>query len=61
MHAGGFDPRSLQEIINVMGTHEIPVPPTFTLLARALITLEGTLRIIDPAGRPGHRCHRLHE
>jgi len=48
LHAGGFDPRSLQEIINVMGTHEIPVPPAFTLLARAMITLEGTLRIIDP-------------
>lgn len=48
LHAGGFDPRSLQEIITVMGTHDIPVPPAFTLLARALLTLEGTLRIIDP-------------
>ena len=48
LHAGGFDPRSLQDIINVMGTHDIPVPPAFTLLARALVTLEGTLRIIDP-------------
>jgi ubiquinone biosynthesis protein len=48
LHAGGFDPRSLQEIINIMGRHAIPVPPTFTLLARALVTLEGTLRVIDP-------------
>ena len=48
LHAGGFDPRSLQDIINIMGRHAIPVPPTFTLLARALVTLEGTLRVIDP-------------
>ena len=48
LHAGGFDPRSLQNIIDVMGRHAIPVPAAFTLLARALVTLEGTLRVIDP-------------
>ncbi len=48
MHAGGFDPRSLQQIIGVMRTHELPVPSTLTLLARALLTLEGTLRVVDP-------------
>jgi len=48
MRAGGFDPRSLQQIIGVMRTHELPVPSTLTLLARALLTLEGTLRVIDP-------------
>ena len=48
LHSGGFDPRSLQEIVNIMGRHAIPVPPTFTLLARALVTLEGTLRVLDP-------------
>ncbi len=48
LHAGGFDPRSMQEMINIMGRHAIPVPPTFTLLARALVTLEGTLRVLDP-------------
>jgi ubiquinone biosynthesis protein len=48
LHAGGFDPRSLQAIVNIMGRHEIPVPPTLTLLARALVTLEGTLRVLDP-------------
>ncbi len=31
-----------------MGRHAIPVPAPFTLLARALVTLEGTLRVIDP-------------
>lgn len=48
LHAGGFDPRSLQDIIQIMGRHAIPVPPTFTVLARALVTLEGTLRVLDP-------------
>ncbi len=48
LHAGGFDPRSLQDIIMMMGRHEMPVPPTLTLLARALVTLEGTLRVLDP-------------
>jgi ubiquinone biosynthesis protein len=49
LHAGGFDPRSLQQIISIMGRHGIPVPPTFTVLARALITLEGTLRVLYPS------------
>ena len=48
LHAGGFDPRSLQSVIDIMGRHAIPVPAPFTLLARALVTLEGTLRVIDP-------------
>lgn len=48
LHSGGFDPRSLQNIIDIMGRHAIPVPAPFTLLARALVTLEGTLRVIDP-------------
>ena len=39
--------------------HDIPVPPTFTLLARAMVTLEGTLRVHRSAGRPrdGGRAH----
>src|SRR4029079_4650553 len=49
LHAGGFDPRSLQDIIDIMGRHAIPVPAPFTVLARALVTLEGTLRVIDPS------------
>jgi ubiquinone biosynthesis protein len=48
MHAGGFDPRSMQDVIAIMQHHGIPVPPTLTLLGRALVTLEGTLRALDP-------------
>lgn len=48
MHSGGFDPRSMQDVMSVMQHHGIPIPPTLTLLGRALVTLEGTLRIVDP-------------
>jgi ubiquinone biosynthesis protein len=48
MHAGGFDPRSMQDVIAIMQHQGIPVPPTLTLLGRALVTLEGTLRALDP-------------
>jgi len=48
MHAGGFDPRSMQDIIAIMQHQGIPVPPTLTLLGRALVTLEATLRVLDP-------------
>lgn len=48
LRAGGFDPKGLQEIIDVMRRHALPVPPTFTVLARALLTLEGTLRTLEP-------------
>lgn len=48
LRAGGFDPKGLQEIIDVMRRHDLPVPATFTVLARALLTLEGTLRTLDP-------------
>jgi ubiquinone biosynthesis protein len=48
IHAGGFDPRSVQDVIAVMQRQSIPVPPAFTLLGRALVTLEGTLRAMYP-------------
>jgi ubiquinone biosynthesis protein len=37
------------EVLEVMRRHEMRPPTSITLLARALLTLEGTLRIIDPA------------
>lgn len=48
LRAGGFDPASLQTVLNVMQRHGLRVPRALTLLARALVTLEGTLRGIDP-------------
>ncbi len=36
------------QMLDVMRTHDLAPPPGLTLLTRALITLEGTLRVIDP-------------
>ena len=44
----GFDPRTLQTLLAIMDRQGLPVPPAFTLIARATVTLEGTLRGIDP-------------
>jgi ubiquinone biosynthesis protein len=45
---GGLDPRVIGEVLAVMQRHGMRPPSSITLLARALITLEGTLRGIDP-------------
>lgn len=45
----GFDPRTVQDLVSIMERQGLPVPPAFTLIGRAVVTLEGTLRGIDPA------------
>jgi ubiquinone biosynthesis protein len=48
LDAGGIDPRLIADVLDVMRHHGMRPPRSITLLARALLTLEGTLRIIDP-------------
>ena len=48
MHSGGFSAGSIQKIIDVMGRSAIPVPAALIVLGRALVTLDGTLRQLDP-------------
>jgi ubiquinone biosynthesis protein len=47
--AGGFDPAIVPEVLSVMTRHGLSVPVSMTSLSKALITLEGTLRVIDPS------------
>lgn len=47
--AGGFDPALIQAVLTVMARHGLQVPPSMTSLSRALLTLDGTLRVIDPS------------
>ncbi len=47
--SGGFDPALIQEVLTVMVRHGLRVPPSMTSLSRALLTLDGTLRVIDPS------------
>jgi ubiquinone biosynthesis protein len=47
--AGGFDPALIHQVLSVMARHGLRVPPSMTSLSRALLTLDGTLRVIDPS------------
>jgi ubiquinone biosynthesis protein len=47
--SGGFDPALIQRVLLVMSHHGLRVPASMTSLSRALLTLDGTLRIIDPS------------
>jgi ubiquinone biosynthesis protein len=46
--AGGFDPSLIHQVLSVMTRHGLQVPRAMTSLSRALLTLDGTLRVIDP-------------
>jgi ubiquinone biosynthesis protein len=46
--AGGIDPQLIANVLSVMDRHGLRPPASITLLARALLTLEGTLSILDP-------------
>jgi ubiquinone biosynthesis protein len=45
---GSFDPQAMSLMLEVMHRHGLEVPGAMTVLSRALLTLEGTLRTIDP-------------
>jgi ubiquinone biosynthesis protein len=46
--SGSFDPQAMSMMLEVMQRHGLEVPGAMTVLSRALLTLEGTLRTIDP-------------
>ena len=47
--SGGFDPAAMTMILDIMGHHGLTVPTPMTILSRSLLTLEGTLRTIEPS------------
>jgi ubiquinone biosynthesis protein len=53
IQGGGFDPSSLAEVLKVLSRRGIKPPESLTVLARAALTIDGTLRIIDPDFRMG--------
>jgi ubiquinone biosynthesis protein len=53
VQGGGFDPAAITQIIRVLNRHGVGAPPALTLLARAILTLDGTLRSVDPTFRMG--------
>lgn len=48
VEGGGFDPRALQVVLRVLSRHGVALPRALTVLARSMLTLDGTLRIVDP-------------
>ena len=46
--SGSFDPATMTQLLDVMQRHGLQPPRAMTVLSRALLTLEGTLRTIDP-------------
>lgn len=59
VEGGGFDPRALQVVLRVLSRHGVALPRTLTVLARSMLTLDGTLRIVDPGFRmaPATQAH----
>ena len=53
VQGGGFDPGAIAEVIRVLNRHGVSAPPALTVLARAILTMDGTLRSIDPDFRMG--------
>ena len=56
---GSFDPKAMSSILEVMGRHGLEVPTAMTVLSRALLTLEGTLRTIEPTFNIAHEVTAL--
>jgi ubiquinone biosynthesis protein len=46
--SGGIDPAVISDVLGVMTRHGLSVPASMISLSRALLTLDGTLRVIDP-------------
>jgi ubiquinone biosynthesis protein len=46
---GGMSPAVLSGVLATMQRHDLTPPGSMVLLGRTLLTLEGTLRVIDPA------------
>jgi ubiquinone biosynthesis protein len=59
LSGGSFDPHAVSLMLEVMQRHGLEVPSAMTVLSRALLTLEGTLRTIDPAFNLGHETTLL--
>ncbi|HEX4246183.1 MAG TPA: AarF/UbiB family protein, partial [Acidimicrobiales bacterium] len=45
---GRFDPKVIPAVLALMSRHGLRVPRSMSTLSRALLTLDGTLKIIDP-------------
>jgi ubiquinone biosynthesis protein len=56
---GGLDPTLLAAVLDILSRHQVAAPRALTLLARAALTLDGTLRTVDPGFAMGVRAQAL--
>jgi len=59
LSTGTFDPKAMSLMLDIMRRHGLEVPGAMTVLSRALLTLEGTLRTIDPSFNLAHEATAL--
>ena len=59
VESSGFGAESLQGVMEVLRKHDIRTPRALTLLGRATITMEGTLRLLDPGADMASRAQQL--
>ncbi|MCH9814842.1 MAG: AarF/ABC1/UbiB kinase family protein [Actinomycetia bacterium] len=56
---GGFGPTAIGEVVHVLQRHSVRVPRALTVLGRAAVTMEGTLRVIQPGYSMSAEAPRL--
>jgi ubiquinone biosynthesis protein len=59
VQAGGISPAAMGGVLDVMNRHDLRPPGAMLLLSRTLLTLEGTLRAIDPGFDLATEAERL--
>jgi len=59
LDTGSFDPKAMSEMLEILVRHGLEVPTAMTVLSRAMLTLEGTLRTIDPTFNLAHEATEL--
>jgi len=54
--SGGFDPAIIAAVARSLARYDVPAPRALTVLARAALTLDGTLDLIEPGFAMGSRA-----
>jgi ubiquinone biosynthesis protein len=57
--AGGMSPEVMRQVLAVMDRHDLEAPGQMVLLSRTLLTLEGTLRGLDPSFELAREAERI--
>ncbi|MCB0918548.1 MAG: AarF/ABC1/UbiB kinase family protein [Actinobacteria bacterium] len=61
IEGSGFGPAAIGQVIHVLQRHSVKVPRSLTVLGRAAVTMEGTLRELSPGYSMSHAAVRLVE